>query len=334
MMKARGMVVFGVLAGATAVAGPAAVRAESGLEVVVSGVPRPLQLAVDGRTLLVLSPGERGDAAGELHRVDLAGPRPVHLAAQPRVRIPFADARTATLGSLARDPASGALYFGEENGARIWRLGAEDRLTLFATGLRRLAGGSTLIFDGQARLVAVDWVDPVLTPDEERTAPGFEQFREEDYRGPLVFRLATDLSLPLPRQLQRLAPFFPRAWGGRAGGARFPLLVAAAPLGADELAVLTSGGDLYRLGVEGRLVPLASLPRGQYLRVNMVTGSDGSLWISGGFWMARLFRVWPDGAVSTVASGLADPQGLALDGAGHLYLAESGKHRIVRLKIQ
>jgi hypothetical protein len=265
--------------------------------------------------------------------VDLAGPLPLDLTAQPRTRIPFADARTATMGSLARDPATGELYLGEENGARIWRLGMDGRLRLFATGLRRLAGGSTLAFDRQGRLVVVDWVNPALTPDEERAPPGLEQFRDEDYRGPLLFRLTMDPALPVPRQLHRLAPFFPRAWGGREGGAQLPLLVAAAPLGDEALAVLSSAGDLYRLA-EGRLRPLAALPRGQYIRVNMTAAPDGSLWISGGFWVARLFRVSADGVVSTVASGLADPQGLVLDGAGYLYLAESALHRILRVKIQ
>lgn len=294
-------------------------------------MPRPLQLAIDGRALVVLSPGPRGDAAGELHRIDLRGPLPVDLAAQPRIRIPF-DPRTATLGSLARDPASGRLYLGEENGSRVWRLEPDGRLTLFATGLRRLAGGSTLLVDGRGRLVIVDWVDPVVSPDEERTPPGLEQFREEDYRGPLVLRLTLDPALPLPRRLQRLAPLFPRGWGGAAGGAMLPRLVATAPLGPDDLAVLSSAGDLYRLGPGGRLAPFTALPRGQYLRVNMTSAPDGTLYVSSGFWVTRLFRVGRDGTVATLAEALADPQGLAL-ADGYLYLAESSLHRIVRLKL-
>src|SRR6266566_585904 len=43
----------------------------AGLEVVATGVPRPLQLALDRRTLVVLGPGARGDSAGEIYRVDL-----------------------------------------------------------------------------------------------------------------------------------------------------------------------------------------------------------------------------------------------------------------------
>jgi len=332
-MSIRDVVLLSFIAlGASVAASVAAGRAAPKLEVVATGVTRPLQLAVAGRSLIVLSPGSRGDAAGELHQIDLDQSLPVDLTAEPRLRIPFADARTATLGSLARDPGRGDLYLGEENGTHIWLLDLDGRLTLFGTGLRRLAGGSTLLVDGRGRLVVVDWVDPAISPDEERAPPGLEQLREEDYRGPLVLRLALDPTLPLPRRLERLAPLFPRGWGGAAGGAIFPRLVAAAPLGGDDLAVLSSAGDLYRIGSDRRLVPFTELPRGQYVRVNMVSAPDGGLYISSGFWMTRLFHVGRDGTVTTLAEALADPQGLAVDTAGHVYLAESSLHRIVRLK--
>ena len=56
-------------------AGPAreASMPAAGLEVVATGVPRPLQLVLDRRTLVVLGPGARGDSAGEIYRVDLDG---------------------------------------------------------------------------------------------------------------------------------------------------------------------------------------------------------------------------------------------------------------------
>jgi hypothetical protein len=310
----------------------AAGRAGTKLEVVATGVTRPTQLAVAGRTLIVLSPGSRGDTAGELHHIDLDRALPIDLTTAPRLRIPFADARTATLGSLVRDPSRGNLYLGEENGARIWLLDPEGRLTLFGTGLRRLAGGSSLQVDGRGRLVVVDWVDPTVSPDEERAPPGLEHLREEDYRGPLVLRLDLDPAVPLPRRLERLAPLFPRGWGGFAGGAMFPRLVAVALLGGDDLAVLSSSGDLYRIGSDRRLVPFTELPRGQYVRVNMVSAPAGGLYVSSGFWVTRLFHVSRDGIVTTLAEALADPQGLAVDVDGSIYLAESALHRIVRLK--
>lgn len=308
------------------------VHPESQLRVVATGVPRPLQLAFDGRALVVLSPGVRGDVAGEVHRVDLAGELPVDLSRQPRVRVPFPDPRQATFGSLALHPATRDLLLGEENGGRIWRLDADERLTLYAAGLHRLAGGSTLAFDALGRLLVVDLVDPRLSQSDETTPPGLEQFREEDYRGPLVFRLTLDPQIPLPRRLERLPPLYPRAWGGRAGGALLPRLVCVTPLGGDDLALLSSSGELLRLAADGRLAPIAQLPRGQYLRVNMVSAPDGTIYVSGGFWVARLFRVARDGRVTVLAENLADPQGIALDGRGALYLAESALHRIVRLR--
>ncbi len=328
----------GVLAGAALLAwvgpGLTAVYPASPVEVVATGVPRPLQLVLDGRALIVLSPGSRGDSAGELYRVDLDGELPVDLSRQPRVRIPFADARMATLGSLALDPASRLLFLGEENGARIYRLSPDERLTLYATGLYRLSGGSTLAFDRLGRLVIVDYVDRALSPGEERGPPGLEQLREEDYRGPLVFRLALEADIPLPRRLDRVAPLFPRGWGGKQGGGLLPRLISVAPLPAGDLALLSSTGEVLRLTGDGTLASLARLPpgHGQYNRTNMVAAPDGAVFVSGGFHVARIFRVSPDGVVETVASNLGDPEGIALDAQGYLYVAESSYHRIIRLK--
>jgi hypothetical protein len=300
-------------------------------DVVATNVPRPLQLAFDGRGLIVLSPGVRGDTAGEIYKVDLTGELPVDLGRQPRMSIPFTDSRTATLGSLALDPASRALYLGEENGTRIHRLGVDGRLDLYATGLHRLAGGGTLAFDAEGRLLVVDHVDPALSESEERPPPGLEQLRDEDYRGPLVFRLTLDPALPLPRRLGRVAPLFPRGWGGRAGGALLPWLISAAPAATGELVVLTAAGEIYRLDGGNRLAAWARLPRGQYSRTHMIGAPDGSIIVSAGFHMGQVFRIGPDGTVTLLAANLADPEGIALDGRGRIYVAESSLHRIVRL---
>jgi hypothetical protein len=303
-----------------------------GFEVVATGVPRPLQLVLDRRTLIVLGPGALGDSAGEIHRIDLDGPLPVDVSHRPRVRIPFRPPRPATLGSLGLEPVTRDLFVGEENGGRVYRLDGDERLTLYADGLRRLAGGSSLVFDGAGRLLLIDHADPHVSPEQERPPSGLEQFRDEDYRGPLVFRLTLDPTIPLPRRLDRIPPLFPRAWGGRAGGAMLPRLVAVVPLG-DTLAVLSSGGALYRITTDARLVPFATLPRGQYLRINMVAAPDGGLFVSGGFTVAMLFRVSPEGEVTTLAGPLGDPEGVALSDDGHLYVAESSLHRIVRLRV-
>ena len=302
------------------------------LEVVATGVTRPLQLAMDGRTLVVLGPGVRGDVAAEIYRVDLDGELPIDLSRQPRIRIPFLDSRMAALGSLALDPATRALYLGEENGTRVYRLSDDERLTLYATGLHRLPGGGSLAFDPRGRLVVIDYVDPRLSEAEERTPPGLEQFRDEDYRGPLVFRLPLDAGIPLPRRLDRRGPLFPRGWAGRGGGTLLPRLISVAPAGDDELVFLTSSGEMVRLTAEGRFAVFARLPAGQYNRTNMVAAPGGAVFVSGGFHVGSVFRVGADGAVTTVAARLADPEGIAVDARGDVYVAESSFHRIVRVR--
>jgi len=101
------------------------------VEIVATGVPRPLQLALDrAGALVILSPGAAGDSAAEIFRVTLEGPFPVDLARAPRVRIPFAAGpRKAALGSLAIDPESGALFLGEENGKKLQKMAAEGYLS-------------------------------------------------------------------------------------------------------------------------------------------------------------------------------------------------------------
>ncbi len=129
-------------------------------EVVVTGIPRPLQLALGpGGSLVVLSQGLRGDAAAEIVTVELSGQIPVEGAHLPRVVVPFPeDARKAVLGSLAIAPRTGHVVLGEENGNRIYRLTDEGRLAPLAVGLYHLVGGSGIAFDGDGRLVVVDFV--------------------------------------------------------------------------------------------------------------------------------------------------------------------------------
>ena len=304
--------------------------APAGFEVVATGVSRPLQLALDRRTLIVLGPGSRGDSAGEIYRIDL-GALPVDVSRLPRVRVPFLDGRLATLGSMVVEPASRDLFVGEENGARVYRLDAHERLTPYLEGFHRLPGGSGLAFDAAGRLLVVDHADPLISPGEERPAPGLEQFRDEDYRGPLLFRVTLDPTLPLPRRLDRMPPLFPRNWGGRAGGAMLPRIVAVAPAG-DDLVMTASSGVVYRLAGD-RLMPLATLPRGQYLRINMVGGPGDSVFVSGGFSIGYIFQVARDGTVTQLPGPIGDPQGLVLSPDGYLYVAESSLHRILRLRV-
>ena len=301
-------------------------------EAVVTGLLRPLQLVWDGRALIVLSYSARGDAAGELYRIPVDAAAPLD-PARPPTRIPFRGADGTTLGSLARDPESGALFVGEENGRRVWRLGSDERLTLYVTGLRRLGGGGTVLFDRAGRLVLLDYSDPYVSRPEERLPPGLEQLRlEDDYLGPLVFRVVLDSSVALPRRLENLQPIYPRGWARRRSGTQLPQFSSVTTLPGGDLLLLASSGVLHRLAADGSLTVFAALPRGQYTRTNMATGPDGAVYVSGGFHVGQVFRVSLDGAVEALASDLADPEGIAVDGRGAVYVAESSLHRIVRLR--
>jgi sugar lactone lactonase YvrE len=114
-----------------------------------------------------------------------------------------------------------------------------------------------------------------------------------------------------------------------------PRFIAVAPLAAGDLALLASTGELFRLSADGALLPLTRLPpgHGQYNRINMLGAPDGAIVVSGGFHVARIFRVEPDGGITTVAANLGDPEGIVLGGDGYLYIAESAFHRIVRIRL-
>jgi streptogramin lyase len=301
---------------------------------VATGIPRPAQLVLDGHTLTVLGPGLRGDAAGELYHVDLSGQLPLDLKMRAARRLEFSEGRTATLGSLALDPASRQLFVGEENGTRIYRLDPGGTLARYATGLHRVPAGSGLAVDARGRLLVLDYVDRTLAPGEDSGPRSLEPLREDDYRGPLLFRLAPDPSIVLPRRLDRAIPLFPKPGSPKPAGF-LGYLVAVAPLPSGEIALLEPTGALFRLRPDGGVSRMGRLPQGhgEYNRPSMVSAPDGSLFVSGGFHVARVFRVSPAGAVETVAQNLRDPEGLALDAQGHLYIAESSRDRILRLRI-
>lgn len=303
------------------------------VEVVVTGIPRPIQLALDGQgALVVLSQGWRGDDAGEIYRIDLRGSPPVDATRAPRVVIPFAgEPRKTALGSLAVDPASGDLFLGEENGNRIYRLAAGHRLQAVAVGLDHLLGGSTIALDPRGRLVFLDYASPEThLRSETPRAPSLRWLTEEGYRGPVVFRVDLHDDRPLPRRADLLAPILPQI--GRSGAGREPMwrLIGVTPAG-DDLIVLSAVGDVFRLGLDGDLRFIARLPVGHYHRTSLATGPDGSVFVSGGFQIQKIFRVSPAAEVSTVASELGDPGGIVFDRGGALYVAETALHRIIRI---
>jgi hypothetical protein len=329
MTSRRGFLLAG-LSSLAAASPDRTVRAHETSAVVATGVLRPLQLIPDGDALIVLSPG-LGDSAGELHRFIPPAAAPVDLSRQRAIKVPYGRPAGTTLGSLVRHPETGALFMGEENGTRLWRLERDERVTLYGIGLRRLAGGGSLAVDGAGRLIVLDHADPYVSRPEESLPPGLEQLRlEEDHRGPLVYRLAVDAAVALPRRVDHVPPYFPRPRGGRA--VPLPDFTSVAALATGVLLLLASSGALHTLAPDGALTLFTRLPGGQYTRTHMVVGADGAAYVSGGFHVGQVFRVSSAAHVETIASNLADPGGIALDAHGRLYVAECARHRVLRLR--
>lgn len=300
-------------------------------EVVVSGVPRPIQLDFDGRgDLVVLSQGWRGDAAGEIYRFDRRLVFPVDANRAPRVVIPFADEpRKTVLGSLAVEPDSGALLLGEENGNRIYRLGAGHRLETLVVGLNQLLGGSSIALDRQGRLVILDYASPEMhLRSEAPLPPSLSWLTEEAYRGPMVFRLDVREDRPLPQRADLRLSILPQK---QSPGMEPPWRLIAVTSAGDDLVFLSALGEVLRVGPDGALRSVARLPAGHYHRTNLAAARDGSIYVCGGFHIRRIYRISPAGAVSIVAAELGDPGGIVVDDAGALYVAETALHRIIRI---
>ena len=327
---------FCLLGGAALPSATADVRVAPGLRIeeVATGIPRPIQLAFDATgTLVVLSHGWRGDAAAEIYRLDLTGSLPVDASRAPRVVIPFAEGpRKTVFGSFAIDPRSGDLFLGEENGNRIYRLTADRRLTPFAVGLQHLVGGGSLVFDGKGRLVVLDFASAEgQLRSETPPPPALDWLTTEAYHGPLVFRVDPEEDIPRPRRLDLVAPLFPKASAKRAVREFLPRFISVATSPADELLLLDSLGEVFRLTSEAGLELLARLPAGHYHRTHIVVAPDGGVFVSSGFHIRQVFRISPARVVTSVARELGDPAGIVVDRAANLYIAETALHRIIRV---
>jgi hypothetical protein len=326
-----------VAGGAMPRAGGADPRLADGLriEVVATAVPRPAQLAftASGR-LVVLSSGWRGDSAAEIFWLDPSAGTPIDAAPVPRVVIPFADGpRKTALGSLGVHPRTDDLYLGEENGNRIYRWGADKRLAPVVVGLNHLLGGSSFAIDQFGRLAVLDYASfESQLRSEVPPPPSLAWLATEDYQGPLVFRVDPDADVPLPRRLELIAPIFPRPPLRKATGEPLNKFIAVVARAGGELTLLSSVGEVFVLTSDAILRRLTRLPSGHFNRTSLAVAPDGSVYVSSGFHIREVYRVSPTGAVTSVASGLGDPQGIAVDATGALYIAETALHRIIRLR--
>src|SRR2546427_13242376 len=99
-------------------------------------------------------------------------------------------------------------------------------------------------------------------------------------------------------------------------------MISLVALATDDLVLLTSSGELFRLGRDGAFGLVTRLPRGQYNRTHMVAAPDGTACVSGGFHVGSVFPLSPEGGATTLARRMADPQGTALDHHGSPHAAE------------
>lgn len=303
------------------------------VEVVVVGIPRPVQLALEGAArLVVLSHGWRGDAAAEVYRLDLAA-FPLDASRAPRAVIPFSDSpRKVAFGSLALDPRSGDVLLGEENGNRVYRMDPAGTLEMFGVGLNHLLGGSSLAFDRDGRLIVLDYASPEVQQRSETPLPhNFDRLGGSIYHGPVVVRLDPREDVPLPRRLDLIVPILPAHSVHPIGVEPLFRFISVTTTASGAVVLLDSTGALLVLEPDGLLRHLARLPSGHYHRTHMAMGPDGSVFVSSGFQIRQIFRVSPAGVITVVARNLGDPEGIAVDDAGDLYVAENALHRIIRI---
>ena len=158
----------------------------------------------------------------------------------------------------------------------------------------------------------------------------FEWLSGDAYQGPVVVRLDPEENVPLPRRLDVVAPLLPK--GAAPGAKAEPLyrFISVATTSSGEIVLLNSVGEVLVLTSDGRLRPLARLPSGHYHRTHMTAAPDGSVFVSSGFQIRQIFRISREG-VTVIASGLGDPEGIAVDDAGDLFVAENALHRVIRI---
>jgi len=178
----------------------------------------------------------------------------------------------------------------------------------------------------------LDYMSPAEQLRSEAPPPAsFEWLSGDAYHGPVVVRLDPEEDVPLPRRLDVVTPLLPKGAAGRAQTEPLFRFISVATTSSGEIVLLNSVGEVLVLSGDGSLRPLARLPSGHYHRTHMTVGPDGSVFISSGFQVRRIFRISPAGVVAVIASGLGDPEGIAVDDAGSLYVAENALHRVIRI---
>lgn len=297
------------------------------LDVVGTGFRLPQDLALDppDGLWILTHVDRRGGGASALSRVPLTGPFPVEAHDVPALSIPFSpDPARFRMGSLARHPTTGELFVAERLGRHIFRLSPGGTPVLYARGLNQAAFWA-LAFDGEGRLVVLDFAGRSVVADPARAIDP-EGFGEGDrYEGPVLYRLAVDEPLPLPRNLEYAKPVFPPA-GLRRTGATLPRYRSVRPLPDGDLLLVGPAGEFHRLRRDGTITPVAAVP-GAHM---VVLGGQGELYALDHFG-GRIVRVLADGTARPFVEGLTRPMALAALPDGTLFVAEDSG-QILRLR--
>jgi hypothetical protein len=307
-------------------------------EVFATGVTDPIDLApASASSLVVLDSGGPTGVGHVLYRLPI-GPRGAPAAdarAQPRVVVPIGpQGLPYPAGSIAVHPRSDLVFLSEFGGKRLYRLGPDGRLTLYAAGFWMLPRGA-IRFDADGRLLVLDFPGQrgvPAEPDPYAEERGWFDAGEPT-EGSVLYRVDVEEALPLPRRVEYWRPSL-RLGVRSLGRTPSPDLqsgIAVAPRG-DLFLTLLMG--IFRI-VEGRPVRLSELIGGR----SPTACRDGEFFVYTGHRVGalqdpfggRIVRVEEGKALTEVVGRLGSTQGLACDEGGSLFVADGARHRILRV---
>lgn len=330
----------GLLASALEAAQPAGITVAAGYEaeVFATGVADPVDLAPGpGATVVVLDSGGPTGVGHVLYRLPVTPLGSPATDARPLARVTIrvgAGGMAYPAGAVAVHARSGAAFLSEFAGKRLYRVDADGRLTLYATGFWMLPRGA-IRFDATGRLLVLDFPGQrgvPAEPDPYAEERGWFEASEPS-EGSLIYRVNVDETLPLPREADYWRPSVRLGVRslGRTPSADKNSGMAVGPRGDLFLALLMG---LFRV-VEGRPVRLADLIGAR----SPTACPDGVFFVYAGAragalqdpFGGRVVRVEAHGAVGEVAGRLGSTHGLACDEHGNLYVADGARHRILRV---
>jgi sugar lactone lactonase YvrE len=235
------------------------------------------------------------------------------------------DHRRATIAAGLVHPAglaldeAGRLLVTEETAGRVVRVEADGRRTTLITGLKA------------PRWVAVDDAGTVYVAARRLTRAGLREVESDDADPEMI------LTWTSARGLRVLAADFRQLEGLALGDAAiFAATKGRRPARASDGIVYRT--DLRPDGSAGAVTAVG--PSERFERpFGVARDRVGALYVT-----AKRFRtvrehlahvvvkVTDDGTATLFASGLEDPQGLAFDSAGHLYVADGDAGRVLRFR--